>query len=295
MWWIIFAFIPVFIDSLSNIFDSFLCNKYFKNPIILVFGMAVLEVCFLPLLFLYQLPKLIDLTTVGIFVILGLLEAFYIVFYLKALQKDDTSIVTSLFSIGKIFVPIFAFFLIGERLNLYQYAGFFIIIISSIFLTSDKINGKFHLNKSFFYMIISSLLHSIEGVLYKFVLVSVDWVTGITYLNIFVLVSMSGVVLISRKSLIGGFSALRKNIKLISTNSMLGFVSMIAGTIAISLAPITLVKGIWGTQPLIVLIYAFILKKYFPTIIKEKIDKKSLLKKIFFFLLILLSLTLILR
>ena len=65
-------------------------------------------------------------------------------------------VVNALFSLGKIAVPFFAFFLVHERISDIQYLGFFIIIFSSLALTLNI--RRLHLNTSFFLMLFVSII-----------------------------------------------------------------------------------------------------------------------------------------
>ncbi len=295
MWWIVFALVPLIIDSFSNLFDSYFVNRGFRDPVIFMFYLSILEILFLPLIFFYQLPFFVNFKTLFLFVLIALADLIYILFYLKALQKDDTSIVISLFSLGKITVPFLAFFILGERLKLIQYIGFFVIISCASILTYQP-KEKLRFNKAAFFMLISSVFGSLEGVILKAALGGVDWVTGYTYLIFFSFASLFVFVLLfRRKQFSESLPFFRRNLFTFGGMGFLNFVSSVSGILAISLASITIIKGIWAVQPLLVLVLSLFLAKYYPGIIKEKLDGKNLVKKFVLFLVIILALVLTLR
>ena len=147
MLWLLFALIPAVGDGLGNIIDGHLSNKKFHNPWILLFYSGIMELLFLPFLLLYRLPVIFSFKIMLFFPIIAFLDFLTLIFYYKALREDDTSIVASLFSLGKIFVPILAFFVVGERLSPLQYLAFFIIIFASTLLTATNDGGKIKFNK----------------------------------------------------------------------------------------------------------------------------------------------------
>lgn len=286
----LFALLEPMFHGIANVFDNYFVNKIFRNPIVLIFFSHITDLLFLPLIFVFGLPVIPAMSQIPIFAILGLINVTYIYPYLKALQSDDTSTVSSLFSMSKIFVPVLAFLFIGEILTLNQYIGFAMIIVASSLLTMD-FRKKFRLNSSFVYMLIVSVILSIEAILYKFVLGSVDWVTAFTWSTVFSLLFVMPILLIGkyRKEIRRTTPSFKKGFKLFATEEFVTFVGSVGFVVAMSLAPVTLVKGVSSLQPVFVLLYAILFGKMFPKAFKEKVDGKSLAKKVIFFVIIILG------
>jgi len=289
MLWLLFALIPALGDGLGNIIDGHLSNKKFQNPWVLLFYSGIMELIFLPLLLAYRLPTLFSFKIMLFFPVIALLDFLTLTLYYRALKEDDTSIVASLFSLGKIFVPILAFFIVGERLTPLQYLAFFVIIFSSTLLTASSHNGKIKFNKSLLLMLAASFIHSIEGVIYKQVLESVDWVSGFFYVTMFSVLGFIIIAIVKNKEVRNQFSIFKSNLKLVLFNSSLAFLSTLSSVIAFSLAPITLVKAVFATQPFFVILFTFFLSKWF-TGYKEKMDKINLIKKLVIFTVMLVAL-----
>src|SRR3989338_6817845 len=182
--WLIIAFISPIFHGFASVLDNHLSNNLFKNTWTLTFYSVCFNSFFLPIVFFIDTPKFPSISLLPFFFLIGLIEVLYLYPYYKALQSDDTSVVSSLFSLGKIFVPLFAFLFIGEVLELTQYLGFFIIILGSATLTLNN-QGTLHLNKSFFYMLICSILLAIEAVTYKHLFENVSWGTGFFWPTLF--------------------------------------------------------------------------------------------------------------
>ena len=167
MFWIFIALLSPLFHGFANILDNYLTNKIFKSVSSLVFLSAFFNFLFLPLIFLIEIPQLPTLEMLPFFILVGLIEVFYLYPYYKALQSEDTSVVSSLFELSKIFIPILAFLFLGEILSIKQYAGIFIIILSSLFLSINRHEKLFKFNKAFFLMAGCSLMLSAEAIIYK--------------------------------------------------------------------------------------------------------------------------------
>ncbi|MEN9558740.1 MAG: hypothetical protein RL141_1109 [Candidatus Parcubacteria bacterium] len=291
--WIFFAFIPAIVDAYANIADGHLSNTRFKDPWVLIFYLGIFELLFDPFVLFFGTPAILPLHTIALLGVITFLDFLYIIFYLKALREADTSIIAALFSLGKITVPLLAFFIIGEHLPWSQYLGFLAIVVTATALTASRSKGKIRFNKAFLLMFTSSLIHALQGVLYKLALEEVDWVTGFLYTIPFAIVIYLCIFIIKRRTIIQHLGSAQREWRTLLLQSGIAFISNVTGTIAISLAPITLVKAVFATQPFFVLLYTPILKRYSHFRLREQMDHDHLLKKIVCFIVIFLALMLL--
>lgn len=290
MIWLISALVGALLHGLANIIDNHFTNNLFKGTIPLLFFACLTNILFLPVIFILDFPSLISVSQIPLFLILGLTDILYLYPYYKALQNDDTSVVVSLFSLGKVFVPVLAFLIVGEILKPTQYIGFFIIILSSSLLTLNGTN-KFKFNNSFYWMILCTFILAIETVMYKYIFTITTWGTGFLWgtLSSFVLILP---LLFSRNIRINILSQTRifkENFPLFAFEEFLTFGGSAAYTYAISLMSVTVVSAIVSFQSVIVLIYALTLSRFFPRIFKENISIESIIKKIFLFIIMVLG------
>ncbi|MBI4163927.1 MAG: EamA family transporter [Candidatus Aenigmarchaeota archaeon] len=280
--------------GLSNVFDSYLANRLFRKPSTLLFFTTLINLIFLPLIFFIQVPGIPPLNLLPFFVFLGLVDVAYLYPYYKALESDETSVVVSLFAIDKIFVPFLAFLIVGEVLTLTQYFGFTLVLLSSLLLTLHH-HGKFRLNKSFLYMALCSLLLAFEGVVYKYVFENVSWSTGFSWALIFSFLIVLPMLLFKhhRTSIRLQVKKFERKIHIFVSNELLSFGGAAALTFAVSIAPITFIKGVDSIQPLFVLIYAILLTRFFPKMFREKVDLKNIEKKLLLFALMIVGILII--
>ncbi len=295
MIWVLIALLSQGLHSFANVMDNYFVNKLFKSPSVLVFYASFINLLFLPLIFIFQLPELPTLNLLPFYFLLGLTNVLYLYPYYKALENDDTSIVISLFSLGKILVPILAFLIVGEVLSLKQYLGFLVIIFSSSILTLNNHSKKFEFNKSLYYMCVVSFILAFEAVLYKYVFNNTNWITGFTWAVIasFIIILPTLLLKNQRNNVRKTFYKFRNKFHLFALEEFLTFGGTATATIAISLAPVTLVEGISGFSPIFVLTYAILLGRLFPKAFKEKIDGKSIIKKIMLFIIMIIGIVLI--
>ena len=291
MLWILIALIAPLTQGLANVLDSYFINNPFKNPTTLIFFSASLSLIFLPLIFLIQIPSIPPIGMLLPLMLTGFLNVAYAYPYYKALQRTDVSSVSALFSLGKILVPILAFLIVGEILSISQYAGFLIIVVGA-FLLSIDFGHRLKVGKALPLMALASFATSLESVVYKFVLNSISWSTALSWSTVFSLIFISVIVLVSRqwRPIFQSFSRFRSKLPLLAGEELLTFTGSAAVVLAISLAPVTLVKGITALQPIFVLVIAVILKKQYKHFsFKEEVHRRALLKKVILFIAIIIG------
>ncbi len=283
--WILFAFLNPVLHSFSNVLDNYLVNRIFEHKIALVFYITLTNAMFLPVLFLFTgLPGLPSGQPLLIFIGLAFINVLYLYPYYKALENNDTSSVVALFSLGQLFVPILAFYMVNEVLSLTQYIGIGFILLGSIFL--NVTHGFFaKINSSFWWMLLCTLILSFEYVLYKLAFFSVDWITGFSWPIILSVVFIVPLLLFgsSRRIVVAGWPTFVKKFHFVALEESATFSGIAAGTYAVSLAPTSLVKAITATEPIFVLLYAWLFGRFYPQIFKEQVDRRSIYKKSFLF------------
>ncbi len=284
MGWIVLAVLSPMFYAIANILDSNLTNRIFKNVWTLSFYSTAFNILFLPIVLLVQIPSLPPINLLPYFVLIGILEIAYLYPYYKALEQDDTSIIAALFSLGKIFVPVLAFFLVGERLQISQQIGFLIIISSSAALTFNH-KQKLKLNRAFFYMAGCSFLLALELVIYKYLFATVTWSTGFVWTT--ALSALFGLVFLispkTRHDVRAQFSTFLTNSPLFFLQELFSFGGTAIATYVITLIPVTISAAISSSLPFFVLFYALVLGKKYPHIFREQVDRKNIFKKIFLF------------
>lgn len=294
--WFLFAFLAPAFYAIAEIFDNFLVNKEFKHPLTLVFYTSLFNLIFVPILFAFQPPTLPPLHTIPIFIMLGLVGVGYLYPYYKGLKSDDTSVAISFFAIGRVFIPVLAFLIVGEVLDIQQYVGIGIIIISVFMLGLHHTRKKFKFSKAVWYIGFAAFLLAFEGVFLKLLFddgVSVS--TAIGGQATFGLV-LSCSLLFSKKVRTDAHSVLPLFIKLsplFLLEELFTFLGQYAENWAISLTSLSVVKGITMVAPFFILIYAWIGRGLFPQIFKEDLHRKKIIHKLLLFTFLIIGILLI--
>ncbi|MDD4151137.1 MAG: EamA family transporter [Candidatus Gracilibacteria bacterium] len=295
--YIFLAFLAPLFFSISILIESHLVNNIFKNKFTLLALSGILNLVFLPIILLIGTPHLFDINLLWAFLLIAFLEVFYLLPYFKALEYDDSSSVASFFTLGKIIIPILSYFIAKETLNLQQYFGFIIIIISTFSLSFFKLNGKIKLNKSVLYMIISSLLTSLSAVIWKYIFNSIDFITGFFWVSLFTFfINIS--FFISKKIRIDAkknYNLFLLNFKFFFLNELAIFIGTITSNYAVSLGSVSVVKAISSISAFYILFLTLIFHKFSPHLFKENITLKSIYKKSFWFIFIIIGTFLILN
>lgn len=287
---VLVGFLEPMLHAWSNIIDGhFSIHIFPKLPTMIFFGM-VLNVLFLPLVFLIDMPSALPVPLWGWVFGIALVDVFFLFPYMWSLRHVDTSVVTALFSLGRVFVPILAFFVVGERLVPLQYFGFALIIIAATALTLNLKQLKF--NAAFWLMLFVSILVATQAVMYKFVFDSgAGWGTVVTVLT-FLEVLISGVIMVARQSFASiaeDFRIIRANLKLFVIQQVFEWGGNVASSFALSVLPATVARSIASTQSFFVLGYAVLFGKRFPELFNENTARRELIRKSGLFLLILIG------
>ncbi len=299
MWLFIALLAPIFY-GIANVSDSFLVNKNFKNPMTLTFYAFLFDIIFIPILFLLYHPSFsnISISLLPIFILLGIINVSYLYPYYKGLQSDDTSTAMSFFGLGRIFIPILAFFIVGEKLSFGEYIGIAFIIIGSILLSMKGSLKNIKFSKAIFYILLSSFIISFEGVLLKYLFergVSVS--TGVagemifSFLFVFLFLLRKE----TRLDIVNNFTIFKNKIPLFFVEEGSTFIAFVSGSYALNMAPVSLVKGIGALTPFFVLAYAKLFGKKLPNLFNEQKGTGITLKKIILFSLTALGIFLIVR
>jgi drug/metabolite transporter (DMT)-like permease len=176
MIWFVFAVLAHSFFALGNIVDAKLQRDLIKNGVTQLFlGAGFASVVLIGFLIVLQ-PSLPPASLWG-WTAMGGLFAFLSIFpYFAALKGEDSSVVVSYFSLGKIFVPVLSFFILDEQLDLPQYIGFAIVLLGSFFLRFRP-DQETHM-KPLVLMMISSIILAMHYIAYKLVFEQVGWLSG---------------------------------------------------------------------------------------------------------------------
>lgn len=286
---IILTLFASFLWGVTNHIDKFLLDGVDRNvasvKTLLLFSTLVAGFVFSPI-WLFICKFSISISQISL--ITTLLSAFFYilatVFYYKALDKNDASIVVIMFQMIPVFTYITALLLFDEHLTKQQLIGSFLIILSAAIISFDfeKSNQQSKL-KALFLMILSSLFYSAYFILFDCAIRDSSYNTCAFWFQIGFLIM--GIFLFLLKSFRTPFlDAIKSNGKtyfsLNVLNEILNLLAILAINYANVLIPIALVNVFNGFQGAFVFILGVLGVKLFPKYFQENISCITIIQKI---------------
>ena len=281
--WIYFALIAQGIWSVTSMIDKFVISKgYIKNPAVYIVLNGLMNV-FLIFLLPFVGFEPLRFTDILIGFLGGAVFNAGVAIYYKAVQYDEISKVIILSQFAPIFVLVLSFLFLGEMLTKNTFIGFLFLLGAGAIISYKKINGSFKLSKAFRLMFISMLLSSIGFIVAKYIYSVTSFWSAFLWLRVSgfsaLLVLLSPSV---RENSLKTFRVMKPKIRALMIFKMvIDFSAFIFAGYALLNGPASLVSALSSSAlPLFVFILTLITSIYLPKLIKEEIDRKSILIKV---------------
>lgn len=286
--WFLIALIGPVLYAISNHTDKYLIEKYFKGGeagALIIFS-ALSSVVTLPFIYIIE-PTVfsLDLVTIAVLILNGMLSVVCIILYFKALQDEEASIVVPFYQTIPIFGFVLGYFFLGETLTINQIVSCGLIIAGTAILSLNLNGGKIDIKKRVaMLMLAASLIYAVSGVVFKMVAIEDGFWISIFW-DFFGGVLMGLILFFSSFSYRNQFrQALKLNsLGVISLNSFNEIIFIIADGVsayAMLLAPIALVMTVNGFQPAFVFLIGLALTAFFPKLGRESMNAHLLAQKI---------------
>ena len=210
----------------------------------------------------------------------GVLYILSMLFYFKAAKIEEISRIAPLWYLTPVFVLILAAIFLGEVFPLIKYLGIFLLVTGAIIISLKNLE-KISIGRAFWFMILASLVLSGEAVITKHLLNFTDFWTVFSYIKIGTIFALIPIFYFSFKDLTSTVKEHgKKVIGVISLAEILNLVGKVFITIAIATGYVTLVNALSSVQPFFVLLFAVILSIFYPSIIKEELNKPIIVQKL---------------
>jgi drug/metabolite transporter (DMT)-like permease len=261
----------------GNILDSYLSNRLRQRLSDLVALSATTNLLFVPLSAAIDPPQWIGGRTLIVVVLISCINVFYHFPYYRALQGSDTSVVSSLFSLGKLLTPPLAFLILKESLAPIQYVGFIVIVIASALLTFDR--SRFRFQKALPYMFCVSFALILQAILFKKLYEGgVSWGTSVVWTGVMDF-GVASLLMWSQgrgRDLGSGLGGLGRERILVLANQFLSWGGEVLGLYALTLIPVSVFEGVDSGQPMFVLLISMVCARRFPQLLKENLELRHL-------------------
>ena len=281
-YWIFFVLFSSLIWSVTSFIDKIVISKgYVKNPfvyIVLNGLMNVLIIFVLPFVGIHTLSPLQTLIALafGIFMSAGIIA------YYKAVEHDDISKVVILFQLEPVIILILSFLFLKEKLSIGHFIGFVLILGAGFLVSYKKVNGSFKLNKAFYFMALSGVLTAIGYVTIKYVYQTTSFWNAFVWTRLANMAAM--LVLFSpsvRKNFVLTYKKNKIGTKLLLVFKMIiDFLSFLVLGFALQSAPVSLVNVILTSSlPHFIFFMAIASSVFFPDLVREDMQAKSMVVK----------------
>lgn len=308
MEWFFLALLAPIVWALGNHIDAFLVRSFIKDgededshsvgSLIIVsclVGFILLPLCALMEPEIFSVPGKLKMILMAV----GILEGLSILAYLYAVMEDDIASVVAWFNVIPVFNLFLGLIILDEKITGLQALGFLIIITGLCILSVKRTElGLMLKKKVVILMLFSSLAYSAMTVLFKFSTETDSfWVSSFwQYVGLAILGAIFFIFIKPyRRSFIKIFKS--RGGKFYGINMVNEFL-FISGTMvsnyASLLAPVALVSLVGSFQPLIVLIFSFVVGLFVSRKDTEKTTLRNRLIQIFGILLTIAGLPFIL-
>jgi len=270
--WILLAVLTALTLSIVNVIDKFVLSKIVKNPYVPAIYLGILSFLAGIVILAWRGQSLSWLTLI-LSLISGAFYCISTILYFHAVKREEISRVVPLFYLNIIFVAFLGAWWFGEIFTFITYIGIGLLILGAILI---NFKDRLAIGTAFWLMLTSALFLALSRVLMKYVLGSADYWTVFAWGRIGMFLICIPAIFLYFKELRSSFS----HVIILSSSEILNIVGVLLLTVAVSLAPVTLVGSLTTLQPLFLFFIALMISYFKPSLIFETLNWKQILIKV---------------
>jgi len=284
MSWILLAFCGPVLWAISTHIDKYLVDKYFKDSGV---GALLIFTALLGLLGLPVIACFVDVMSIGaagiaVTALSGFLYLTAMYFYLRALQREEASVIAPLFQTSTLFTYALAYFVLHETPTGARLIGGALVVASALIAAYEP--GHSHRFKLGVVAMITACTATLafSSVIFKLFAVQ-DAFWEVTFWN-FAGEAVFGAALLCIPRVRRDFLAMFKKspgavIGINGANELINLGGGLAARYASLLGPVSLVQAIGGTTSFFVFVFGMLLSLFFPKLGREDLSARSLVQK----------------
>jgi uncharacterized membrane protein len=272
--------------AISVHLDKYLVERFFKEAdvAIMVLFTALVVVLAMPVIWYFE-PTVLNPSrgSIALIILAGILYMTGMLFYLRALQNEEASVVAPFFQTGPLFGYVLAYFVLGETLSPRQMLGGALIIVGALFV-SIRIGQSMKTFKARLaaLMVSCGFIMALASLIFKVFALKVEFWT--TTFWMFAGEGIFGVVLLLIPSYRRQFmTLLRTNtaalLSINASNELINLGGGLGNRYALLLAPLSLVQAIGSTTTLFVFAFGVVLSVFVPKYGRETLSGRDLVQK----------------
>src|SRR5215469_2395383 len=284
--WLLFAFCGPVCWAVSTHIDKYLVDRYFRDsdPAILMLFTALLGVVLLPFIWWVE-PSILKppLRAIAVMTASGVFYMGAILFYLRAIQSDEASVVAPLFQASTLFTFLLGFFFLHERLGVAQLLGGGLVVGGALSLSfRGGLQAKRFKWRLIVLMLAATFVLALASVLFKYFAIQDDFWT--TTFWTFVGEGLFGVLLLLNTNYRRQFGELfRQNpgavVGVNAANELINLGGGLSVRYASLLAPVALVSAISSTTTIFVFAFGILLTLFLPKFGRENLSAGNFTRK----------------
>ena len=285
MSWLFFIVLSSFLFAAGNIFEKFVVSKHVTNKNIMGYlGIAfLLNIWQIFVFFPFADLTAVNLKVYSLLFLRTLALTIGIFFSAKLFMKEEVSRIISILFANMILAFILDYLIFGTKLAFLGYLGAIILLASAILMTYKPSKKVFIDKKDMLYLIILMVLWGVYAIIIKSI---TSYLTPLTFMfmdavNFFSIVIILYCVSYKVRKNIKVFIMAKKNFWIpYFIMSLCYMFAVYTYYRAFSLQKVSVLVPFETLQATFVLFIALFLSHYFPKLIKEEIDKKTISYKI---------------
>jgi len=284
--WLLLAFVGPVCWAVSTHIDKYLVDRYFRDSdtAVLMLFTALLGVALLPFIWWIE-PAILKppLQAIAVMTASGVLYMSALLFYLRAIQSEEASVVAPLFQASTLFTFLLGYLFLHERLGPARLLGMGLIVGGALSLSLQRgFDIKRFKSRLILLMLAATFVMALSSVLFKFFAIRDDFWT--TTFWTFVGEGIFGALLLLRPSYRRQFAQLfRRNpgavLGVNAANELINLGGGLSVRFASLLAPVALVSAISSTTTLFVFAFGILLTLFFPKLGREDLTASNLARK----------------
>lgn len=283
--WLPLALIGPVLWAVSTHIDKYLVDRYFANSdtaVLMVFTALLSVILLVPIGLLAHGVFDVQLRDIAVLGASGVMYMGAMLFYLRAIQGDEASVVATLFQANTLFTFLFAYLFLGERLGGRQLGGSALIIVGALLISFDAIHSRGWRVRLVLLMLACTGVLAASTIVFKFFAVRDDFWRTTFWMYVGEVVFGVAILAIPhyRRQF---FALLNKRTGAVlgvnGANELINLGGTLGVRFALTMAPAALVAVISSTTPLFVFVIGTALSVFAPRWSKEDLSRRALTQK----------------
>jgi drug/metabolite transporter (DMT)-like permease len=295
--WLFFALLAPAIDAGINFSDKYIVESEVKDYRGMAIYSAIMGLMMGTIFWVVTGYPFLSARDTVIILVTGMLNVWALALYFRAISSEEVSKLIIFFKATPLFVMLFSFIFLKETVTLVQGLAFTLIMIAVVGVAFEGKQNMFRLSPALLPILIVDVLWAIAAILVKFTIETNSFSKILSYESWGI--ALGGIMLyVLFPSMRNAFSESIKTIRRLAlgvmfVNEGMFVLSKSLTFFAYSIGPTALVSTVGNTQIFFGILYGLVLTAIAPTIIKEDIERASLIKKVAFASLLFLGIWLI--